>query len=142
MATITICDERVGSEKEVVLTLNSLTETLTVRELIRQRVYQEVEDYNRQLIEAPSEPLRKLLVTPTKEEQHLNSKASKIAKGRVTSRRAIDWELQFQEACKAFERNGFFVLVGDCQVESLDQAFSVKVDTDVTFIKLVALVGG
>lgn len=142
MATITICDELLGRDKEVVLTLDSLTETLTIRELIRQRVYQEVDDYNRQLVEAPAEPLPKLLVTPTKEEQHLNAQASKIAKGRVKTRKAIDWEVQFEEACKAFERNGFFVLVGDRQAEELDEAFDVKVDTNVTFIKLVPLVGG
>jgi hypothetical protein len=41
-----------------------------------------------------------------------------------------------------FEKNGFFVLVGDKQAESLDQEFDVKVDTEVSFVKLVPLVGG
>ena len=44
--------------------------------------------------------------------------------------------------CQAFTRNGFFVLVGDRQVESLDEELELKVDTDVSFVKLVPLVGG
>jgi hypothetical protein len=34
------------------------------------------------------------------------------------------------------------MLVDDRQAESLDQSFEVKVDTEVTFVKLVPLVGG
>ena len=44
--------------------------------------------------------------------------------------RPIDWEQQFARACEAFERNGFFLLVGDRQAESLDEAFEVRVDTE------------
>jgi hypothetical protein len=39
-------------------------------------------------------------------------------------------------------RNGFFVLVGDRQAESLDEPFEVKADTEVSFVKLMPLVGG
>ncbi len=45
-------------------------------------------------------------------------------------------------ALEAFDRNGFFVLVGDKQAGSLDQEFEVKVATEVSFVKLVPLVGG
>jgi hypothetical protein len=34
------------------------------------------------------------------------------------------------------------VLVGEKQATSLDQEFEVKVDTEVSFVKLVPLVGG
>ena len=46
------------------------------------------------------------------------------------------------KALEAFGRNGFFVLVGDKQAVSLDEEFEVKVDTEVSFVKLVPLVGG
>ena len=42
----------------------------------------------------------------------------------------------------AFSRNGFVVLVGDRQIEELDEEVDLRRDTEVTFLKLVALVGG
>ena len=56
--------------------------------------------------------------------------------------RRVDWEAQFARACEAFERNGFFVLVDDRQVEALDDEIELKLDTVVSFVKLVPLVGG
>lgn len=43
---------------------------------------------------------------------------------------------------KAFSRNGFVVLVGDRQVEDLDAGVGLPAGTEVTFLKLVPLVGG
>ena len=58
------------------------------------------------------------------------------------TRRKIDWQEQFQRALESFARDGFFVLVGDQQAEDLDQEFEVKVETEVSFVKLMPLVGG
>jgi hypothetical protein len=45
-----------------------------------------------------------------------------VANGyRLKGKRKIDWEEQFAKALAAFERNGFFVLVGERQAESLDE---------------------
>ena len=63
-------------------------------------------------------------------------------KARTRTKRRLDWEAQYEKALSAFARNGFFVLVGDRQVESLDEEITLKVDTEVSFVKLVALVGG
>ncbi len=46
-ATITVRDETAGGKAINELTLDVLDERITVRELIRSRVYQEVQDYNR-----------------------------------------------------------------------------------------------
>src|SRR5437870_3899414 len=46
-ATLTIRDESAGGKTLHELTLDILTERITVRELIRSRVYQEVQDFNR-----------------------------------------------------------------------------------------------
>ena len=43
---------------------------------------------------------------------------------------------------KAFEQNGFFVLVGGKQVDDLDAELDLGVDTDLCFVRLVPLVGG
>jgi hypothetical protein len=45
-ATITIHDETASGRKTNTFTLDCLTEQITVRELIRSRIYQEVQDYN------------------------------------------------------------------------------------------------
>ncbi|MCW5552407.1 MAG: hypothetical protein KIS67_09580 [Verrucomicrobiae bacterium] len=54
----------------------------------------------------------------------------------------VGLEERYCRALDAFARNGFFVLVGDRQAESLDEAFTVTPETEVSFVKLVPLVGG
>ena len=129
-ATITIHDETSSGQKTHTFTLECLTERMTVRELLRARIYQEVQDYNTREPE-----YFRGLVEPTQAERTLNGY-------RLRERRKLDWQEQFQRAVEAFERNGFFVLVGDKQAERLDDDFEVKVDTEVSFVKLVPLVGG
>jgi hypothetical protein len=101
-----------------------------VRELLRARIYQEVQDYN---LKEPE--YFRGLVEPSEAERTLNG-------FKLRAKRKIDWQEQFRHACEAFERNGFFVLVGDRQATSLDEEFEVKVDTEVSFVKLVPLIGG
>lgn len=48
----------------------------------------------------------------------------------------------YERAVEAFGRNGFLVLVGDRQIEELDQQLEIGSATEVTFLKLVPLVGG
>jgi hypothetical protein len=129
-ATLTIHDETTSGRKTNTFTLDCLTEYLTVRELIRARIYQEVQDYN---LKEPE--YFRGLVEPTNAEKVLNGY-------RLRAKRKIDWQEQYQKALEAFERNGFFILVGNRQAESLDQQFEVRVDTEVSFVKLVPLVGG
>lgn len=128
--TLTIHDETASGQKTNTFTLACLTERMTVRELIRARIYQEVQDYNQKEPE-----YFRGLVEPTQAERVLNGY-------KLKAKRKIDWQEQFQRALDAFERNGFFVLVGNKQAESLEEEFEVKVDTEVAFVKLVPLVGG
>jgi hypothetical protein len=129
-ATLTIHDETASGQKTNTFTLDCLTERMTVRELIRARIYQEVQDYNQKEPE-----YFRGLVEPTNAERVLNGY-------KLKAKRKIDWQEQFKRAAEAFDRNGFFVLVGDKQAESLEQEFDVTVDTEVSFVKLVQLVGG
>src|SRR5690242_6355413 len=145
MATLTIRDETATGRTTGELTLDVLDETITVRELIRSRVYQEVQDHNRRKDAAA--PFHGL-VTPRDEERMLNAVsragASKAGPGAATPRhlREIDWKKQFDVACDAFQRNGFFILVDDKQAESLDEPLALRHDTRVSFVKLTPLVGG
>ena len=127
---MTITDATPTGGKLHSFTFETLTERSTVREILRARIWQEVADYNHQ----PQENFRGL-VQPTNTERTLNGAKSQAA-------RKIEWEAQFRRACEAFETNGFFVLIGDRQAESLDEGFEVGVETEVQFVKLTPLVGG
>jgi hypothetical protein len=75
------------------------------------------------------------LVQPLDAEATLNGYA-------IARPRRLDWEKQAETALDAFARNGFFVFVGDRQVDDLDDELSLA-DTDVvSFVRLVPLIGG
>ena|SRR5689334_24435079 len=127
---LTIRDETTsgGTLREFALEL--LTERITVRELIRSRVYQEVQDYNRR-----QPQVFHGLVQPSDAEMALNG--YKLRKPRT-----IDWKQQYDKAIEAFESNGILILVDDKQVDSLDEEIVVRPDTRVSFLRLTMLVGG
>ncbi len=128
--SLTVHDETLFGERENSLSLDFLNETITARELIRERIYEEVRLYN-----ATTPEVFRSLVQPTDAELTLNGY-------RPREPRRVDWEAQFRLALEAFERNGFFILVDDRQVESLDQTLALTPRTQVSFVKLVPLVGG
>jgi len=128
--SLTVHDETLFGERENALTLDFLTETISVRELIRERVYEEVRQYN-----AAKPEYFRGLVQPTDAEATLNGY-------RVRHRKPIDWEAQYARAIEAFERNGFFILIDERQAESLDEVIDIRPETQVSFVKLVPLVGG
>ena len=119
-----------SDDNSPIFVLDFLTERITVRELIRSRVYQEVKDYNTRQPE-----YFRGLIQPTEAEQTLNG-------FRFRKPRQIDWEKQFNLAITAFESNGFIILVNDEQVVQLEEKITIAPQTEVTFLKLVPLVGG
>jgi hypothetical protein len=127
---LTVYDETAIGERVHSLTLDFLTDRISVRELIRRRVYEEVREYN-----ATTPEYFRGLVQPTDAERALDG-------FKLQERRKIDWEEQYQRAVEAFQRNGFFILLDDRQAESLDQEFDLKIGTEVSFVKLMPLVGG
>ena len=130
-ATLTIRDETTAGQQTNELTLDFLTERITVRELIRSRVFQEVKDHNLE----KARTVFRGLVRPTDAEEQLNGY-------RLRKPRQIDWHKQFDAALEAFQNNGVLILVDDKQAESLDQEIVIRHDTKVTFLKVVPLVGG
>jgi hypothetical protein len=112
------------------LLLRGVPSLLTLRELIRFRVREEVARYN-----ANPAPRFSGLVQPSDAEADLNGYR------RPRSRR-LDWEVQAETAIQTFERNGFFVFVGDRQVDALDAELALADHDVVSFVRLVPLVGG
>jgi hypothetical protein len=133
--TLTLRDETASGDICHELPLEVPSERITVRELIRERVYQEVQDYNRK----KDERVFRGLVQPTDAERVLNGKQMEY---RLAKHRQIEWKEQFDKACESFEKNGFFILIDDKQAESLDQEFTVSSQTQISFVKLTLLVGG
>ena len=128
---VRVRDETVNGQSTHELTLDFLTERITVRELIRSRVYQEVKDHN---VAANQGDFRGL-VQPAGAEEVLNDPKRRSA-------RPIDWQKQFEVALQAFGRSGYLILVDDRQVERLDEEIELTAETQVSFVKLVPLVGG
>lgn len=131
-ATLTVYDETTTGDRGEPIVLEFLTEHITVGELIRQRVYQEVQDYN---LDLAQQPVFRGLVQPTDAEQTLNGY-------KLKSKRQIDWRRQFDKAIEGFNASRILVLVNDRQAESLDEELTITPETTVTFLKLVLLVGG
>ena len=132
---VCIRDETPSGQSLHELSLEFLSERITVRELIRERVHHEVKEFNRR----QNECVFRGLVQPTNAEQVLNGRHPEY---RLKQHRAIDWEEQFARAVDGFGKNGFFVIIDDKQAESLDQEFVIGPATNVTFVKLIPLVGG
>lgn len=128
--TLTIRDETTDGRPLHEWTLEVLTERLSVRELIRSRVYQEVQDYN----QSQQDRFRGL-IQPSESEQTLNGV-------KPLKKRQIDWKAQFARATEAFESNQILILCNEKQLESLDEEIEIRPGTSVTFLKLTMLVGG
>jgi hypothetical protein len=129
-SVLTIRDETTGGKITGKISLDFLKERITVQELIRERVYQEVQDYNNK----PADCF-KGLVCPTGAEETLNGFRRK-------ERKKIDWKKQFEKATEAFESNRILILIDEKQAESLDEEFTILSKTEVVFLKLMLLVGG
>jgi hypothetical protein len=128
--TLNIRDQLLAGNVVRELRFEVANERLTVRDLIRQRIHEEVTLYN-----LSQQEYFQGLVQPTSAETTLNGY-------RLRKRRWIDWEQQADLALQAFEGNSFFILVDEHQVESLDDFIDVREDTQIVFVKLIPLVGG
>lgn len=128
--TLSIRDETATGNFISEQIIEFLTERITVRELIRSRVYQEVKDYNAN----KGKPFMGL-IQPGEVETDLNG----IKKRKIKD---VDWKRHFELALEAFACNRIIVLVDDRQCEKLSEEIVLRSDTQVTFLKLVPLVGG
>jgi len=125
-----IRDETTAGEITMEFELKVLSKKITVRELIKQRVYEEVTNYNKN---APD--IFRGLVQPSNSEQKINGFKLKKTK-------KVDSEKQCQMALDAFGTSSMIVIINDRQAESLDDEIFITPNTIVSFLKLVPLVGG
>lgn len=126
--TLSLSDESTSGERRSAGTLQFDTPNLTLRDIIRLRVQQEVARFN----EADFEMFEGL-VEPEESERILNG---------VRTRPVLDCQKQFAKAITAFKGNGFLVLLDDCQIMDLDEPLHVTAQSKITFLRLVPLAGG
>lgn len=134
MAVLRICDEKLpGAGATEQLELSGLPDVITVEELIRWRVREEVARYNTThgAGKAPG------LVAVSAKESGLNGLGHQ-----VQDRKPVNWEHHADTAVRGFERNSFFVMVDGQQVCNLSDEVDVLKAVEAVFIKLVPLVGG
>jgi hypothetical protein len=95
------------------IAIEFLTERITVRELVQERVRQEV--------------------------QYFNRKVENEFQGHL---RVQELDEQVRRAWEGFTSNSYFILIDDKQAESLEQEFPISPITRISFVKLTPLVGG
>lgn len=130
MTTITIQDQTLNGNILNELFLKFKSNRISAKELISERVRQEVAQYN-QRAELAVNPHS--LVIPTECEMALNT---------PKSFKPIDADKQIAIALQAFEQNGFFILADNRQLETLEDTVYLHDKLIVNFIKLTPLVGG
>ncbi|GAA3923235.1 hypothetical protein GCM10023085_00560 [Actinomadura viridis] len=130
MPAVTFRDETATGRSLASFQVAGLPGRMTVRELIRLRVREEVARHN-------ARPVRRFhgLVRPEDAETELNGYL-------LREPRRLDWERQADVAERAFLGNGFLMLAGDRQVEDLDEEVDLAGDPELVFIKLIPLAGG
>jgi hypothetical protein len=130
MPTVTIEDRTSTGRPTGSITMPDVPDRITLQDLIRLRVREEVARYNLRPVERFVGLVQPEGATPD-------------GTGYLLRRpRRIDWERQADAAIASFLRNGFFVLVDKKQVVELDAEITLTETLDVGFIKLTPLVGG
>ncbi len=130
MHTISIKDETATGKIIEEISLEYEEESITVQELIKARVYAEVQKNKKPVFSPEPSGLGQFQEKNKFEEQQKYFDS------------LSDAEKQFYIALDAFQKNNFFIVFNNEQLDSLDQKIELKENTPVSFIKLTQLVGG
>ena len=130
MHSLIVKDETITGEIVNEVKLRFMKDSITVQEIIAERVEREVDEYNRKLPD-----YFKGLIQPSEAEQTLNG-------FKMKKRAVVDAEKQVLVALASFKENTFFILIDDYQAESLEEVIQIKDFMKVSFVKLTPLVGG
>jgi hypothetical protein len=106
-------------------------DTITLGDLIRLRVREEVARYNAGIVGRPSPLVRR---------PGDGSQAGVTVRRRGSQK--CNWEREAERALACFASNAYFVMVAGQQVTDLDELINCDDSASVVFIPLVPLVGG
>jgi hypothetical protein len=116
--------------------LHESGDSLTLRDLITRIVLHEVEAFRARQEE------RRLTRIISRAEIERGVAAGKIDMGGRDLQQEVDPQQAVGAALLAFEDGFYFVFLDGSQQKSLDQTVFVRPDSQVTFVRLVPLVGG
>lgn len=128
---LTLFDETTSGNTLGKCELTLVSQRMTLRELLAERIRTEVERFNQQR----NQEIFQGFVQPSDAEKALNGY-------KLRKPRSISFEKQMALAVRAFETNGFFVLLNDQQISGLEEMLTLDANSKISFIKLVPLVGG
>ena len=126
--TVEVRDQTTRGEVLAALEVQLASERVTVRELIRARVHEEVRSFN---AGAATRGLGELSAA----ERALNNVGAQ-------RRQPVDAERQTEVALEGFRRGQVLLLVDDRQVHDVDEQLVLSAASSVTFLRLVPLAGG
>jgi len=130
MANVVMVETKVpGQPTPPTFPLSLPSESITVRELLREYVMYEVDTHN-------SKQKSVAAKFESEEEKILNKRVQKPVLG------VLNGEVECERAFKAFESNQLMVLLNKYQPSELDETVNVSPDIKITFLRLVQLVGG
>ncbi|MEM6630706.1 MAG: hypothetical protein AAF694_13585 [Bacteroidota bacterium] len=103
---------------------------ITIKELIKLRIFQEAEEFN-----ARRSSHYRGLVRP-------DHAVPMLSGFQLDPSYRIDPQKQYYVAMDAFKRQGFYVLVDEERIEDPDYAIAVRSCPRISFLKLVPVIGG
>jgi|SRR5579871_4613595 len=112
------------------------SERLTLRDFIARIVREEVNAFRER------QEARRFVQTLTQADIQRGLMKGKVDMGGRDEVQEVDAEAAVANALLAFEDGLYYVFLDEVQQESLDQEVHVHLDSKVTFLRLVALVGG
>jgi|SRR5579871_1123521 len=137
-------DETMSGQRVAGATLNLPATHTTLRDLIRARVYEETKAYNRRVQERADSLKQRaaIKVQAGQAELVLNAAQADHKSPVLIPVKFLDWQEQAERALLDFQRNRYFVLVGDRQIEELEDEIELLPGAEVTFLRLIPLAGG
>ena len=124
---VTVLDQASSGEILNQLKMEFQSATVTLRDLISGRVRQET----KRLFESSNRSIYSLIGQTDLETSRIKPLDMSLVQ---------DEKVKY--ALEMFQKNSFLVLVDDLQVTSLDQEIRLTNDTEISFLKLVPLIGG
>ena len=124
---IVIREKSASDAITVVFSASFPFEKISVRDLITEKVKQEITQRQTQS-----------KITLTEKERKLNAKQGHIE----VSGRQLDLDSEIQKALDGFRRNAFFVIIDGEQYTDLERELIWHKKLEVTFLRLIPLVGG
>jgi hypothetical protein len=128
--TLTISEQATGGGKPNQFGDVSIPERITVRQLICLYIDHQIEQYRGKCKDSKQHSF----FIPLEQEQSLS--------GIQPGEGKLNPEKLYSRALDAFSNNQFVLLVDDQQIEELEQDVFVTAKSNVTFLKLMPLIGG